>query len=70
MDEIESEVDAAGFAKPQELGAVMGGGTVGGRALGTCELGTDAGGGGSELIREFDPMVNETVFFPRLVGGS
>jgi hypothetical protein len=26
-------------------------------------------GSGSELIREFDPTVNETMFFPRLVGG-
>jgi hypothetical protein len=27
------------------------------------------GSGGSELIREFDPSVKETVLFPRLVGG-
>ena len=27
------------------------------------------GSGRSELIREFDPTVKETVFFPRLVGG-
>jgi hypothetical protein len=27
------------------------------------------GGGRSELIREFDPAVKETVLFPRLVGG-
>jgi hypothetical protein len=27
------------------------------------------GSGRSELIREFDPNVKETVLFPRLVGG-
>ncbi len=27
------------------------------------------GSGTSELIREFDPTVKETVLFPRLVGG-
>lgn len=27
------------------------------------------GAGASELIRDFDPSVDETVFFPRLRGG-
>jgi hypothetical protein len=27
------------------------------------------GNGTSELVREFDPSAQETVFFPRLVGG-
>jgi hypothetical protein len=27
------------------------------------------GNGASELIRQFDPTVRETVFIPRLVGG-
>jgi hypothetical protein len=28
-----------------------------------------AGSGTSELVREFDPTVKETLFMPRLVGG-